>query len=389
MINFVNIEQEETFQEKYGIPAVCFGLEYSSNLAPIDFRYIAEEAVSTFKAYKVDSIGNILAEIDIETSLIDTEWVSGIFYHFCDGLTDFITELPEGTYYFLVNDKYQSEYFNAVEGIPTSVTDTDISVSGLDFYEIGVDLDYPERQGEPYVYYGNEFASNTRALDFRYVANEAITSFKAVKIDSLYNILEEIDLDTSLVTNSGGYHYSSSEILNNVLNIGTYYFVVNNKFRSANFCIATLTCFLIDNITNTPATETKTTTIYFDAELVGLEFWLPVELIFTFSCGLETITNTYYLGKNAKNFSIDVDIPFGVNGLCNLVISSTLCEKTYSYDFLIEAIGECCFDLEDGSTLELEDGTCLQPENCEVLCFEFVSGDIFELITGECLETVN
>jgi hypothetical protein len=234
MINFVNTQEELSFQAKFGIPDKCYGLEIAKKNAPLDFQYDSTESVSSFIAVKVDNLGDPIDSINISTSLINFTGTQ----HICDGLTDYSSDLEAGLYYFLVNSKYQSEYFVvSIDLVQAALGNTPITVSGLEFYDTQNDINWRDKIGSPVDSYGIQFGENSKPLPFRYFASDAVSTFVAVNNTTL----EETSLTTSLITSDGTYHtcdglndYSSD------LSAGTYYFLVNDRYRSDIFCVVEL-----------------------------------------------------------------------------------------------------------------------------------------------------
>ena len=132
MLGFVNIENENPIQSKLGAPYLTFGMQYALKSTPLDFQYESTEAVSTFSAIKVNNLGNYLETVSLNTALITSTGT----YHVCDGRSNYASDLDCGIYYFLVNSKYQSEYFTVFDELAqASLGSTPISVSGLSFYD--------------------------------------------------------------------------------------------------------------------------------------------------------------------------------------------------------------------------------------------------------------
>lgn len=390
MLEFVNILEEKPFQERYGTPDVLFGIEKAYTERPLSFMYLEDSAVTSFTAVKVDQLGSIIKEVSLSTSLIVLYSYGGNTYHLCDGLTDYISDLDEGIYYFLVNEKHQSGYFLNEANIPTTVSDENISVWGLAFYDSEVDADWLDKVGAPDIYYGVEFGTNTKALGFRYLAQEVVTSFKAVKIDQFRNIIETIDLDLSILYDGYSHFFTGTVELSTFLNIGTYYLVVNDRYYSQTFCIATLTCFILSNIVVSEANEDKVLVFDFDGELSGIEEDLNLDLTFSFSCGIPSYTQSFFFYQDTRSYTANIAIPDGVSGNCTMTISSNLCEKTYITDFFITPAVVCELELENSTNLELENGTDLELENCDNEgIIEFVDDTDIELVGSGFLEFVN
>jgi len=105
MLRAVNTEKNVPYLQRYGIPALLLGSQYSQNNKPIDFQYAASEVVTKFEAVKIDLQGNIIEAITLSTSLV----VLSSGRHICNGQTDFASNLTENIYYFNINDKYHTE----------------------------------------------------------------------------------------------------------------------------------------------------------------------------------------------------------------------------------------------------------------------------------------
>jgi hypothetical protein len=234
MINFVNTQNELSFQTKFGIPDKCYGLEIAKKNAPLDFQYDSTDAVSSFIAVKVDNLGNAIDSVNLSTSLIDSTGTQ----HICDGLTDYSSDLDAGLYYFLVNSKYQSEYFVVTTDlVQASLGNTPITVSGLEFYDTQNDINWKDKEGAPVDTYGIQFGENSTPLPFRYFASDAVSTFVAVNNTTL----EETNLTTSLIASDGTYHTCDGENdYSSDLSAGTYYFLVNDRYRSDIFCAVEL-----------------------------------------------------------------------------------------------------------------------------------------------------
>ena len=230
MLNFVNIENEITFQSRISIPDVNFGLQIALKNAPLDFEYPATESVSTFVAVNIDSLGNEVETISLSTSLIVADGVT----HSCDGSTDYSEDLDCGSYYFLVNGKYHSETFTIIPAIVQgSLGNTPISVSGLEFYDSTYQVPYRDRKGHPDLTFGIQYSENSNLLPFKYVSSEAITSFDLIELDVLGNEVSTTSLSTSLISSDGSYHYSTGNAYN--FSCGIYFLRVNDKYESEIF----------------------------------------------------------------------------------------------------------------------------------------------------------
>ena len=230
MLSFVNIEENLSYQDVFGIPDKDFGQQFATSTAPLDFQYPSTEAVSSFVAVLIDAFGVDFETITLSTSLINSTGSN----HVCDGLTDYTTPLECGTYYFLVNGKYKSELFHVVpQLIETSSFDPEISVSGLRFVDSTLDFEWKAKFGAPVQSFGLQYSEDSRPLPFIYKATDSVSSFSAVLIDNLGNVISTTSLSTSLISSDGTYHkcdgltnYAST------LDCGTYYFVVNDRYIS-------------------------------------------------------------------------------------------------------------------------------------------------------------
>ncbi len=112
MLQFVDIQTEKPYQDRSGISAIGFGLQYSRTNYPLDFQYSSDEtAITTFVAIRVNNSGQDMDASTLSISLINADGS----YHVCDGQTEFATRLSCGKYYFLVNGRYKSDLFQVVE----------------------------------------------------------------------------------------------------------------------------------------------------------------------------------------------------------------------------------------------------------------------------------
>ena len=232
MIEFVNIENELSFQDRNGIPANDYGLIYARDSKPLPFQYRSSESVSSYVAKRVNHVGTVVEINTLSTDLINSDGT----YHICDGLSDYASNLDCGLYYFLVNSKYQSEYFR-VESNLTDGTDNqdNISVSGLEFFNNNYTIPWRKRIGKPDIFYGIQYAENSTPLYFDYLSSETVTSFKAVRVNNLGNDIEETDLNTSLISVTD--HHICDAQTNYLANLdcGVYYYKINNKYESELF----------------------------------------------------------------------------------------------------------------------------------------------------------
>lgn len=233
MLNFVDTTQEISFQDRNYTPDIGYGLEVSLKNAPIDFSYKSTETVDTFIAVKVDNQGNAIESINIETSLIDATGV----YHNCDGLTDFATNLECGIYYFVVNNRYKSEHFQVfTELTEGSLLNKSISVSGIQFYDSLIDIDFQDRFAAPDYLYGIQSSKEDYPLDFVYLATGLVISFKIVN----YHTGVETDLSTALISADGTYHECDGLTqYAETLPCGVYQYVVNDRYKSDLFTVFT------------------------------------------------------------------------------------------------------------------------------------------------------
>ena len=230
MLNFVDITMEVPYQDRYGIPVICFGLQNAMENKPLDFSYLATDTVSDFVAKKVNNLGDVTETINLSTSLI----ISDGTYHRCDGLTDYATDLEEGVYYFIVNNRYKSDYFNVVvELIEETPEQPLIAISGLAFHDRNFSISWRDREGVPDICYGIQYAENDNPLPFRYLASDSISEFKLIKIDTRYNVLDELILNNSLIASDGTYHTcNGANAFSSYIFEGLYYFEVNGRYQS-------------------------------------------------------------------------------------------------------------------------------------------------------------
>lgn len=107
MLRFVNIQKDLPYLELFGISDILFGVQYSPNDKPLDFQYQSSNDVTKFEAVKINPRKEIIDTISLSTSLVTLD--AG--RHICTGQVNFAENLPEGLYYFNVNDQYYSELF--------------------------------------------------------------------------------------------------------------------------------------------------------------------------------------------------------------------------------------------------------------------------------------
>jgi len=106
-LGFTDNTIELSWNEKEGSPDVLFGLEYAENSTPLQFEYLSSEAISSFKA-----VNYYTGE---ETTLTTSLVIGNGTIHSCSGETNYSSDLGEGVYYFVVNDRYESELFQTFE----------------------------------------------------------------------------------------------------------------------------------------------------------------------------------------------------------------------------------------------------------------------------------
>jgi len=99
------------WRDRIGSPDISFGTQYAENSTPLQFDFLSTESLRTFKARKIDNLGNTIYEYDLSTSLITA---TGTHY-ICSGTVDYTVALQCGLYYFIVNDRYESELFEVIE----------------------------------------------------------------------------------------------------------------------------------------------------------------------------------------------------------------------------------------------------------------------------------
>ena len=71
MLNFVNILEENSFQDKEYISDEMFGLQKGLPKTPIDFQYTASEAITSFDAIRKDITGGTIETISLSTTSSD------------------------------------------------------------------------------------------------------------------------------------------------------------------------------------------------------------------------------------------------------------------------------------------------------------------------------
>ena len=354
MLNFVNIENELSYQDKEVRLAASFGIQIANNIYPIDFQYQSDESISSFTL--IDK--TTLEETSLSTALITADGE----YHKCDGLTAYAESLACGIYYFLVNGKYQSEDFEVY--VFTDVLpglDSIISVEGTYFYDITKDEPEWTKKGAVYARFASEYSTNIQPNKFRYISTEAVSTFELLKIDENYNILETTTLDTGLIESVDGYHTCSGLIAytSDILP-GLYYYRVNDKYYSSVFEIFSLVCITIENIVITNAIEGETGNIAFDAYVTGENAAKNVTLTISFSNSIDDETEVTVLTPLSTSFSIDFTIPSGSSGSTSVTITNTICAKIYTEQFIITPVAVPCLQLFGGGELTLFGGGCLQ-----------------------------
>lgn len=360
MINFINISNNIPYQDRPGDGFIKSGIQLATNNFPIDFQYESSESVTSFKAVKVNLNNEIIEEISLSTYLISSDG----FYHVCDGNTAFDAELECGFYYFLVNDKYQSETFEVAnfEELFPGINSV-ISVSGLYFFNTEKDLPEYEKEGKPFETFGREFGTNLQPLKFQYISDEAVNTFQLVEINLNNQIINTTNLDTSLIESSGGYHYCNGlGIYSDLVQSGIYYFLVNGKYRSKNFCIFELVCPVIENISIANAVESSTAVLSYDISLTGANESIEVTITYTLSSGLTNSSETFIISPLAQTKTVNISIPSGIYGSASIIFSNNLCINTKYFNFEIEQapVTGNCLELYSGGVLEIYSGGCLE-----------------------------
>ena len=363
MLSFVNILEETAFQDKENISNEMFGLQIALSTNPIDFQYTAYEAVTSFDAIRKDITGAIVETISLSTSLITYDLINSS--HICNGQTAYSTDFECGIYYFVVNDKWQSESFNVmVDLVEGDVEEKSIiAVSGLEFYDSYYDIPEYEKLGSPIIKFAAEFGTNLQPLPFQYLSDQAVSTFDLVKIDSHGTVLSTSALSASLVSynsitkthNCNGLTYYAD-----IITCGVYYFAVNNRYKSKPFEIFELLCPIISNIAITNAIEESTAVLNFDVLLTGAVMAVSVDLTYVFSCAIDSYTETMVLLPTSQNVTSNFNIPSGVFGYCSLTILNNVCSKSYTYNFTITELTVDCLELIGGGNLELIGGGCLE-----------------------------
>jgi hypothetical protein len=287
--------------------------------------------------------------------------------HICNGQTPYGTPLECGIYYYLINNKYQSEDFKVIVNVTegTANTNSIISVSGLFFYNINYDIPDYQKKGAPNITFATEYGTNLSPLPFQYSASEVITSFNLVKINRSGTILSTTVLSTNLIKydNIDDIHICDGNTsYDDIVLCGLYYFEVNSKYRSKAFEILELLCPIIENIAVSNAIEGDTAVLNYDAYLTGAEIGVDVDITYSFSCDISTYTESITLTPTSQNITSNFVIPIGVSGACSLTITNNVCSKAYTYNFTI--IGATCLELIGTGAvtgnLELIGGGCLE-----------------------------
>ena len=231
MISFEDITRSKSFQNKDGIPFITFGLQKALKNKPLDFFYDSEDAVNSFVATKVNILGEIIDIISISTSLITANGTT----HICTGLTDYVTNLESGVYYYEVNGRYRSDYFyvddEMIAGTPNQPR---IYVSGLNFHDANNNIPWINKLGAPYILFGLPAFNNVYPPSFKYLSSSAVSLFNFIKIDTLGNIIEEISLSTSLILSDGISHTCTGQEAYDISYMfpSLGYFVVNGRYES-------------------------------------------------------------------------------------------------------------------------------------------------------------
>jgi len=363
MLNFVNILEETPFQDKVNISDEMFGLQMGLPKTPIDFQYIASEAITSFDAIRKDITGDAIETISLSTSLIAYDIANNL--HICNGQSNYATELDCGIYYYLVNEKYQSESFNIID-IEEAFIDTNsiIAISGLEFFDTNFDIPEYEKQGSPLIKFASEYGTNLEPLPFQYLADDQVTSFDLIKIDPVSKqILSTTSLSTSLVAYNpitGTHICNGLSYYADIVRCGTYYFEVNERYRSKAFEIYELLCPIIDNILISNAVEDDTAILSFDILLTGAIRSVAIDLTYTFSCPIAAYTETLTLVPTSQSITSNFNIATGIYGLCSITITNSVCSKAYTYNFEITEVADNCLELIGGGNLELIGPGCLE-----------------------------
>jgi hypothetical protein len=237
MLNFVDITKERPFQVKEGTPFITFGLQNALKNKPLDFFYESSSTVSTFEAKKVNSQGVVTETISLSTSLVTSNGIT----HVCTGLVDYASDLETGIYYFEVNGQYWSDYFCVDDSLVNGTSNQGrIDVSGLNFFDTNYTISWRKKIGSPDILFGLPIFDNDKPPAFRYLATDAISTFKFIKINTLGTIIEEVSLDSSLVASDGTYHTCNGLIgyTSNYMFPALGYFEVNSRYESALLKIA-------------------------------------------------------------------------------------------------------------------------------------------------------
>jgi len=241
MLGFADIRKELSFQDREGIPSKVFAKEYALKNRPLDFIYPSTEAVTSFVVVSVDLFGRDIEIFTLSNSLINWDGVNFI----CNGQTDYSTNLDSGTYYFLINGNLKSDHFCVLPDLVESIAvNIPIAASGLTFFDNTIDIPWSEKSGKPWPLFGIELAENSTPLQFSYLSSDAISSFKAIKVDNNLRVLSETILLTSLVSSDGSYHECTGLVdYGLTLECGVYYFKINGRYESELFGVVELDNF--------------------------------------------------------------------------------------------------------------------------------------------------
>jgi len=126
MIEFIDSIEETPFKDREGVPEISFGRQYGINTRPLDFQYESTEAITSFSAIEIDRTGKTVNTTVLNTSLI----ASSGGYHICTGLVPYGLYLPCGTYYFLVNNRYESDVFRILAQTCIVIVDNITNIIG-------------------------------------------------------------------------------------------------------------------------------------------------------------------------------------------------------------------------------------------------------------------
>lgn len=107
-LGFVNINYETPYRKKAGAPDLNYARQYGENSTMLPFIYRATDSVTSIDLVEVDGLGVEVSTTSLSTALITSD---GNYHTSTEGSFSFSC----GTYFFRVNNKYESDTFTIVE----------------------------------------------------------------------------------------------------------------------------------------------------------------------------------------------------------------------------------------------------------------------------------